>query len=164
MRKSMILSCAGALALAASLLISSTTSQAASSQATTTSLDLSITGGTVAGFTGAQVNQELPVSFTMTNHGSIATPVDFQFTVTNATASGDDYVCPTVGDRFNINPDTPFCEPGMLGAHRQTSAAILVTPTISSGTVTVRACANDEANHHDPTPGNNCKTISIPIS
>lgn len=159
MRKSMILSCAGAVALAASLLISSATSQA-----TTTSLDLSITGATVAGFTGAQANQELPVSFIMTNHGSIATPVDFQFTVTNATASGEDYVCPTVGDGFNINPDTPFCEPGMLGAHRQTSAAILVTPTISSGTVTVRACADDEANHRDPAPGNNCKTVSIPIS
>ncbi|HEU5271057.1 MAG TPA: hypothetical protein VFU36_14120 [Jatrophihabitans sp.] len=159
MRKSIILSCAGAVALAASLLISS-----AASQASTTSLDLSITGSTVAGFTGAQVNQELPVLFTITNHGSVATPVDFQFTVTNATASGEDYVCPTVGDRFNINPDTPFCEPGFLGAHRQTSAAILVTPTISSGTVTVQACANDEANHHDPTPGNNCKTISIPIS
>ena len=159
MRKSMILSGAGALALIASLVIGS-----AASQASTTSVDLSITGGTVAGFTGAQVDQELPVSFTMTNHGSVATPVDFQFTVTNATADGSDYVCPTVGNRFNINPDTPFCEPGFLGAHKQTSAAILVTPTISSGTVTVRACANDEANHHDPAPGNNCKTVSIPIS
>ena len=159
MRKSMILSGAGALALIASLVIGS-----AASQASTTSVDLSITGGTVAGFTGAQADQELPVSFTMTNHGSVATPVDFQFTVTNATADGSDYVCPTVGNRFNINPDTPFCEPGFLGAHKQTSAAILVTPTISSGTVTVRACANDEANHHDPAPGNNCKTVSIPIS
>ena len=159
MRTKIVLLCAGALALTASLVIGS-----ASSQASTTNVDLSITGGTVAGFTAAQSDLELPVSFTMTNHGSIATAVDFQFTITNATASGEDYVCPLVGDGFLINPDTPFCEPGVLGAHKQTSAAILVTPTITSGTVTVQACANDEADHHDPVPGNNCKTVSIPIN
>jgi hypothetical protein len=158
MRIKIILLCTGALAVAGSLLIGS-----AVSQASTTSVDLSITGGTVAGFTAAQADMELPVSFTMTNHGSIATPVDFFFTLTNATASGEDYVCPTIGSHFLINPDTPACEPGTLGAHRRTSAAILVTPTITSGTVTVRACANDEADHHDPVPGNNCKTVSIPI-
>jgi Domain of unknown function DUF11 len=159
MRIKILLLCTGALAVAGSLLIGS----AAASQASATNVDLSITGGTVAGFTAAQADQELPVSFTMTNHGSIATSVDFQFTITNATASGADYVCPTVGDGFNINPDTPSCEPGMLRSHKRTSAAILVTPSITSGTVTVRACANDEANHHDPVPGNNCKTVSIPI-
>ena len=159
MRTKIVLLCAGTLALATGLLIGSATSQAS-----TANVDLNITGGTVAGFTAAQPWQELPVSFTMTNHSSsIATSVDFQFTVTNATASGEDYVCPTVGDGFNINPDTPFCEAGVLGPHKRTSAAILVTPTISSGTVTVRACANDEAGHPDPQPGNNCKTVSIPI-
>jgi hypothetical protein len=158
MRTKIILLCAGALALTASLVIGS-----AASQAATTNVDLSLTGGTVAGFTTAQADQELPVSFTMTNRSSTATAVDFQFTVTNATASGEDYVCPTVGDGHNINPDTPFCEPGVLGPHQRTSAAILVTPTISSGTVTVQACANDEAGHPDPVPGNNCKVVSIPI-
>ena len=158
MHKSFILPLIGALTVAAGLgLVSS------SSVAATNNVDLSITGGPVAGFTAAQPWMELPVSFTMTNHGSIATPVDFQFTITNATASGEDYVCPLVGDGFLINADTPFCEPGVLGSHKKTSAAILVTPTITSGTVTVQACANDEANHHDPVPSNNCKTVSIPI-
>lgn len=160
MRKSLILSCAGAVALAASLLIASTTSDAS-----TGTVDLSMTGGTVAGYVTGQATTELPVSFTMTNHsGSIATSVDFQFTVTNGTASGEDYICPTIGSRNLINPDTPFCEPGILGPHRQTSAALLVTPTISSGTVTVQACANSEDNYRDPAPGNNCRTISIPVS
>jgi len=158
MRTKFILLCAGALALTTSMVVGSATSQAS-----TTNVDLSITGGPVAGFTGAQPWMELPVSFTMANHGSIATSVDFQFTITNATASGEDYVCPLVGTGFLINADTPFCEPGVLGSHKQTSAAILVTPTITSGTVTVQACANDEANHHDPVPSNNCKTVSIPI-
>jgi len=158
MRTKIILLCAGALALTTSMVVGSTTSQASP-----TNVDLSITGGPVAGFTAAQPWMELPVSFTMTNRGSIATPVDFQFTITNATASGEDYVCPLVGDGFLINADTPFCEPGVLGSHRKTSAAILVTPTITSGTVTVQACANDEADHHDPVPSNNCKTVSIPI-
>jgi hypothetical protein len=158
MRIKIILLCAGALALTTSMVVGSATSQAS-----TTNVDLSITGGPVAGFTAAQPWMELPVSFTMTNRGSIATSVDFQFTITNATASGEDYVCPLVDDGFLINADTPFCEPGVLGSHRKTSAAILVTPTITSGTVTVQACANDEANHHDPVPSNNCKTVSIPI-
>jgi hypothetical protein len=158
MHKKFVPFCAGAMTLAASLMLASSTSDASSNN-----VDLSLTGGTVAGYTAAQSYQELPVSFTMTNHGSIATSVDFQFTITNATVSGEDYVCPTVGDGFNINADTPFCEPGVLGAHKQTSAAILVTPSISSGTVIVQACANDEAGHHDPVPGNNCKSVSIPI-
>jgi hypothetical protein len=158
MRIKIILSCLGAVALAGGLLIASS-----ASDASTASVDLSITGGTVAGYTIGQADQELPVSFTMTNHGSIATPVDFAFTLTNATASGEDYVCPTIGNHVLINPDTPNCEPGTLGAHRRTSAAILVTPTIISGTVTVKACADDEADHHDPVPSNNCKTIKIPI-
>jgi len=38
-----------------------------------------------------------------------------------------------------------------------------VTPTIPSGTVTVKACANDENNNPDPNRHNNCKTISIRI-
>ena len=159
MRIKIILLCAGVLALATSLAVASTASDAA-----TAKVDLSITGGPVAGYTVGQADQELPVSFTMTNRShSTATVVDFFFTLTNATASGEDYVCPTVGDGALINPDTPACEPGQLGPRQHTSAAILVTPTISSGTVTVRACANSENNYPDPVPGNNCKAVSIPI-
>jgi hypothetical protein len=134
------------------------------SQATTTSVDLGITGNTVAGFTKAQYGQELPVTFTIKNRSTTtAAEVAFYFTLTHATADGSDYTCPLVSNRYNINPDTPACEPGVLGYGRSTSAAILVTPTISSGTVTVKACAQDLTGYADPVSSNNCKTVSIAI-
>jgi hypothetical protein len=157
MHKSFILPLIGALTVAAGLgLVSS------SSVAATANVDLSITGGTVTGFTTASSWQELPVSFTMRNRSGTAVSVDFYFTLTNATADGTDYVCP-LANHVLINPDTPACEPGILGAGKTTSAAILVTPTISSGTVTVKACANDENGNPDPVPSNNCKTVHIRI-
>ncbi len=131
------------------------------SSAATTNVDLSLTGGTVTGFTTASSDQELPVSFTMRNHSATSVPVDFFFTLTNATADATDYVCPA--GHALISPDTPACEPGFLAGGRTTSAAILVTPTISSGTVTVQACANNENNNPDPNRSNNCKTVHIRI-
>lgn len=89
-----------------------------------------------------------------------AVSVDFFFTLANATADAADYVCPTA-DHALINPDTLACEPGFLAGGKSTSAAILVTPTITSGTVTVTACANDEDGLPDPNPSN--KTVSIRI-
>ena len=134
------------------------------SEAASAGVDLGITGSTVAGFTRGQADMELPVVFTMTNHSSTrSTDVSFNFTITHATAGGGDYTCPLISNHYLINPDTPSCEPGVLGHGRRTSAAILVTPTITSGTVTVRACAQSLSNFSDPVPSNNCRTIRIPI-
>jgi hypothetical protein len=158
MRKKLILLFVSAIALAGALFFPTT------SQATTTSVDLGITGKTVAGFTKAQLGQELPVTFTMKNHSTTASAsVDFYFTLTNATADPSDYTCPLISNHYNIFPDTPACEPGVLGYGKSTSAAIMVSPTISSGTVTVKACARNENNYTDPVSSNNCKTVSIPI-
>jgi hypothetical protein len=134
------------------------------SQASTATVDLSITGSTVAGFTKAQHGQELPVVFTIKNRSTTtAAEISFYFTLTHATASAADYTCPLITNHFNINPDTPACEPGTLGFGKSTSAAILVTPTIYSGTVTVKACAQNLSGNADPVPSNNCRTISIAI-
>jgi hypothetical protein len=134
------------------------------SQATTTSVDLGMTGKTVAGFTQAQAGQELPVAFTMKNYSTTrSVSVAFYFTLSHATAADGDYTCPLISNHYNIFPDSPACEPGTLGYGRSTSAAILVTPTISSGTVTVKACAQDLSGYSDPVSSNNCKTVSIPI-
>ncbi len=158
MAKSFALLAVSGLIVAGSLMLVSSSSSAA-----TTTVDLSITGGTVTSYTAAQAGQEMPVVFTMRNHSTTTgASVDFFFTLTNATADASDYVCPT-SSHFLINPDTPACEPGILAAGKTISAAILVTPTISSGTVRVKACANDENNYPDPVPSNNCKTVSIAI-
>lgn len=125
-------------------------------------MDLGITGSTVAGYTAAQLEQELPVMFTMTNRSrTTTTDVAFLFTVTNA--SVDDYVCPTISTRLNIETDGQYCEPGSLAAGKSTSAAIIVTPTIELGTITVQACASSLDSDPDPVKSNDCKTISIPI-
>jgi hypothetical protein len=134
------------------------------SQATTSSVDLAITGSTVAGYTKAQHGQELPVLFTIKNRSTTTgASVSFYFTLSHATAAASDYTCPLISNHYNINPDTPACEPGVLGYGRSTSAAIMVTPTIYSGTVTVRACAVDLDSYSDPVSSNNCKTVSIAI-
>jgi hypothetical protein len=158
MRNRLIVLAAGLIGLASTLVITS------SSGAATASVDLGITGATVAGYTSAQYGQELPVSFTIKNHSTTrSADVAFYFTISHATADMSDYVCPLVTGHFNIDPDTPACEPGVLAAGRSTSAAIMVTPTISSGTITVKACAQNLDGTADPVSSNNCKTVSIPI-
>lgn len=149
----------GCLALLCTLFLTT------ASQATTTSVDLGMTGSTVAGFTAAQPGQELPVTFTMKNYSTThSVSVAFYFTLSHATAAVADYTCPLISNHFNIFPDTPACEPGILGYGKSTRAAIMVTPTITSGTVTVRACAQDLDGYSDPISSNNCKTVSIPVS
>jgi hypothetical protein len=160
MRNKIVLIVLGTLALLSTLFLTT------ASQATTTSVDLGMTGGTVAGFTKAQPGQELPVVFTMKNHSTTrSASVAFYFTLSHATAADpdSDYTCPLISNHYNIFPDTPACEPGTLGYGKSTSAAIMVTPTISSGTVTVKACAQDLSNYSDPVSSNNCKTVSIAI-
>jgi hypothetical protein len=158
MRNKIVVFLVAASALACSLFLTT------ASQATTSSVDLAITGNTVAGYTKAQYGQELPVVFTIKNRSTTtATEVSFYFTLSHATAGGSDYTCPLISNHYNINPDTPACEPGVLGYGKSTSAAILVTPTIYSGTVTVKACAQDLTGYADPVSSNNCKTVSIAI-
>ena len=83
----------------------------------------------------------------------------------NGTVGGGDYICPLVGSGFDINPDSPSCETGMLGPHKTTQAAILVdTPSTPGVTMTVQACGSDLNGSTDPVPGNNCTTLSVPIS
>ena len=163
MRKRFILSIVSAVVLVGALLVSTYSSQASTSAGP--SVDLGITGSTVAGYTAAQSGQELPVSFTMTNHSTTtSTQVSFNFTVTNATAADiGDYVCTLISNHFDIYPDTPSCEPGSLPHGKSTSAAIMVSPTIGTGTVTVKACTQSLDGYPDPVSSNNCKTIKITI-
>jgi hypothetical protein len=133
-----------------------------------TGIDLSMTGSTVAGVTGAQPGQEVGFAFSMQNKSTTKTAgsVVFTFTVTGGSADNSDYICPLITNHFNINPDTPACEPGDLPAGKTAQAAILVTPTGGSGTsVIVKACASSSLSAPaDPVPSNNCKTLSLKIS
>ena len=150
----------GAVALAAvGTLVGSNATQAA-----TTGVDLSITGSIFAGLRGAQTGQEIAFSFTVKNHSSTASAdLEVRFSMTNGTADGSDYICPLIRNHFNINPDTPNCEPGVLPANKSETVGILVTPK-AAGTMTVRACAANESNTPDPVSSNNCKTLSLAIS
>jgi hypothetical protein len=141
-------------------LVGTTTSDAA-----TTRIDLSMTGSVVAGVTSAETFHELPFTFTMKNNSTTkaADSVVFTFSITNGTAATEDYVCPLISNHFAINPDTPACEPGTLGAGKSARAAILVQPTKSQTTLKVRACASSNATINDPVSSNNCKTLSVKI-
>lgn len=166
MRKNTTLSAVGAVALACSVFAISIAIGATATGAATTKIDLSMTGNAVAGYTNASSGNELPVTFTMRNNSGSTTAgdVSFLFTVTHATAAdSSDWICPLTSNHHLINPDTPACEPGGLAHGKSTSAAIMVTPTISSGTVAVKACASLLDGHTDPVPSNNCKTVSIRI-
>ena len=149
----------GSLALAAvGILLGSTATQAA-----TTGVDLSTTGSIFAGLTGAQTGQEIVFTFTVKNHSSRkSAALEVTFSTTNGTADGSDYICPLIRNHFNINPDLPGCEPGLLPANHTETVGILVTPE-TAGTMTVRACASNESNSPDPVPSNNCKTLSLTI-
>lgn len=132
------------------------------STAATTGVDLGITGSTVAGVVLGQVGQKLAFSFTVKNHSTTTSAsLGITFTVARGTANGTDFICPMISNHFDINPDEPTCEPGTLRHGRSTRAAIVVTPT-STGTLTVKACAENQGDT-DPVSSNNCKTISVPI-
>ena len=134
------------------------------SGAATTTIDLSITGSTVTGFTHADARPKLPVTFTIKNNSTTtdATDIAFRFTWTNTAApSSDEFLCPLTSNHHLINPDGPFCEPGGLAHGKSTGAALIVTPKPGVTTVTVKACASLLDGHTDPVSANNCKTVTF---
>ncbi len=166
MRKNAIMSVAGVIALACSLFAVSLAAGATTTGAATTSVDLSITGGTVSGFTHSGGFPLLPVSFTIRNNSTTtnAGDIEISFKWTNTTTpSYEDYLCPQTSSHTLINPDTPACEPGGLGAGKTTGAALIVTPKPGVTSVSVTACAMLIDGHTDPVSRNNCKTVSISI-
>jgi hypothetical protein len=129
--------------------------------ASTTSVDLAMSGSVVGGVTsGVDLGHELAFSFSLKNRSTAtATQVDFAFTFSGGTADNSDYICPSISTHGAINPDTPSCEPGMLGYGKTAQAALLVTQTARPLTVT--ACAFNMDGYTDPTPSNNCKTLTV---
>jgi hypothetical protein len=142
---------------AAATLIGSTVSDAA-----TTNPDLSITGSTVAGVTGAQPNQELAFSFVIKNNSTTTSATaDFKYTITNGIADRADYICPLSRNHYNVYAEVPFCETGSLGPGKTAQGAVLVETQVY-GTMTVKACAVNEA-ATDPVSSNNCKTLAVKV-
>jgi hypothetical protein len=150
---------------AAGLLSLTSVSQAA----TTTGPDLAMTTASVVD--GVKVMQSggqlVPFSFTAKNNSTTTADLNFTFTITNGTADPYQYICPLVGTKFDINPDTDVCEVGALAAGHGSSAGVIVAATGPSGQyVTVKGCAIDFtiSNGSDTVPSNNCKTLKVRIS
>jgi len=132
--------------------------------AASTGVDLATTGSVMAGVTSAQAGgQELAFSFS-TKNNSTTTSVSLAvtFTVTNGTLNATDYICPLISNHFNINADTPSCEPGVIGPGKTASTGLLVA-TKNSGTLTVKACSSNLDGLVDPVSSNNCRTLSVKI-
>jgi hypothetical protein len=151
-------------AAAAGLLSLTSTSQAA----TTTGLDLAMTGASVVD--GVKVMQSggqlVPFSFTAKNNSTTAVDLNFTFTLINGASEPQNYICPLVVSKFDINPDTDDCEVGSLAAGHTSSAGVIVWATGASGQyVTVKGCAtNFGIGGSDTVPSNNCKTLKVQIS
>lgn len=142
-------------------LVGSTLPGTSVSNAATTSVDLAMSGSVVAGVTNTfDTGRELAFAFTLKNKSTTTTePSDFVFSITGGTAADySDYICPLIGSRTPINPDTPACEPGDLGPGKSTQAAILVTQTAHP--LVVKACAFGES-YPDPVSSNNCKSLTV---
>src|SRR3954447_13167091 len=107
--------------------------------AASTGVDLATTGSVMAGVTSAQTGgHELAFSFSIKNNSTTTSAtLGVTFTVTNGTLDGSDYICPLISNHFNINADTPSCEPGVLGPGKTARTGLLVA-TKNSGTLTVK--------------------------
>ena len=133
------------------------------SDAATTTIDLSTTGSVVPTIKSAEVGQELAFLFTTTNKsGTASADLGVTFTVTKGSVQASDYICNLISTHFAIGPDTPSCEPGLLGPGKSTRNAILVTAT-TTGTMSVKACSTILNNYSDPVASNNCKTLTVRI-
>jgi len=138
-------------------------SAAVQSQATTSGVDLSMTGYVVAGLQSASWPSHVAFAYTMTNRSSTTSAdIAFTFSAVHGTGvnNGANYICP------GASPDTPNCEPGFLSPGAVARAGIIITPprNTSFHQMTVTACASDLNGTTDPDPSNNCKHLTIAIN
>ena len=135
----------------------------AATNAATTTIDLATSGSVVPTIWSADVGQELAFLFTTTNKSTTASAeLNVTFTVRNGIVRNSDYICNLISNHHAISPDTPSCEPGLLGPAKATRNAILVTAT-ATGTMTVKACSTAINGYSDPVSSNNCKTLTVKI-
>lgn len=147
---------AAAFVAAGFIFVGASRSQATTNAIHTARNPLTIGGSVVAGVTSVQAGQILTFDFTERNHSAAAVTVDFDYTVTHGRVLG--IICPLVSTGADINPDTPFCEPGSLAGRSSTQSAIVVRAPSSAGSMTIFACADDEDNGARP----NCTSVSVP--
>ena len=138
-------------------------SAASESQATTSGVDLSMTGFVVSGLQSATWPSHVAFAFVMTNHSrTTSADIAFTFSAWHGTGINDgaNYICP------GASPDTPSCEPGSLPPGHIARAGIIITPPRNTPyhRMSVTACASDLSGTTDPVPGNNCKRLTIAIS
>jgi hypothetical protein len=133
------------------------------SQATTSGVDLSMSGYVVSGLQSASWPSHVAFAFTMTNRSSTTSAdIAFTFSAVHGTGINDgaNYICP------GASPDTPSCEPGFLAPGHIARAGIIITPPRNTvyHRMRVTACASDLNGSTDPDPSNNCKQLTIAIS
>ncbi|HEY2296759.1 MAG TPA: hypothetical protein VGH43_03435 [Jatrophihabitans sp.] len=149
-----------AVVMTVGVMIANTANQ---SQATTSAVDLSMSGYVVSGLHSASWPSHVAFAFAMTNHSSTTSAdIAFTFSAVHGTGINDgaNYICP------GASPDTPSCEPGFLAPGHIARAGIIITPPRNTPyhRMTVTACASDLSDTTDPVPNNNCKQLTIAIS
>jgi hypothetical protein len=133
------------------------------SQATSSGVDLSMSGYVVSGLRSASWPSHVAFAFAMKNRSSTTSAdISFTFSAVHGTGINDgaNYICP------GASPDTPSCEPGSLAPGHIAQAGIIITPPRNTPyhRMFVTACASDLSGTTDPVPSNNCKQLTIAIS
>ena len=153
-----VLIVAGVVMVAAGTIAGTAPSQAttgsASAQATA-SPHWTVTGSVVSGVKTSSPGRVLAFSFSVTNTGSA--PADTIITYTSTNSTYVDIVCPLPSSHYNISPDTPSCEPGVLAPMKTAQSAIILGVGPAVGTMTVKACVGASA----VPPG--CKTLTVGV-
>jgi hypothetical protein len=133
----------------------------------TTGPDLAITGSVVSGVrtVEAGLGTHVAMAFKIKNKSaSQSAEISFNFKFINTPDPGMEfYECPLVSTHFAINPDTPSCEPGVLGPGKSSGASVIVVPQAGTSSMSVRACAQNLTGPTDPVSSNNCKTLTVAV-
>ncbi len=153
-----VLIVAGIVVVAAGTVAGTTTSQATTGPVSATAAagpHWTVTGSVVSGVKTSSPGRVLAFSFSVTNTGAVAADTIITYTSTNSTYV--DIVCPLPSTHYNISPDTPSCEPGILAPKKTAQSAIILGVGPAIGAMTVKVCVGPST----APPG--CKTLTVGV-
>ena len=155
-----VLAIVGAAAVAGALVAPVTSASAARSRSAATGHAFALAGSIAGGVATIQSGQTLTFVFTETNQSRPGAYEDLKLTSdANVTVSGAGITCVQPGG-FAINPDGPFCEPGLVKPGHHASMVITTIAGASGAIATARVCLSNESTG----VSGPCKTVSVKIA
>jgi hypothetical protein len=148
----------GAAAVAAAVLTTVTSAFATPSGPAAARATFAVRGNIAGGITTIQTGQTLTYVFTEVNRTTAGAIEDLHLTRVN-NVSVTAMTCVVPGGSA-IDPDSPFCEPGLVNPGERAAMVVTTTVTGDSGTASARVCLTNE----DTGATGPCKTVSVTIA